>query len=39
MELGDKNSYNLRVRTLLQMQSLVQPRRWKETIKVEADMS
>jgi hypothetical protein len=38
MELEDKNSYNLWVRTLLQKQSLVQPRRWKETIKVEVDM-
>jgi len=38
MELEDKNSYNLWVRTLLQKQSLVQPRGWKEAIKVEDDM-
>jgi hypothetical protein len=37
MELGDKNSY-LWMRTLLQKQSLVQPRRWKETIKSEVDV-
>lgn len=38
MELENKNSYNLWVRTLLQKQSIVQPRRWKEIIEVEGDV-